>query len=101
MRTIAILLALSIAAPAAAQPVNLVVQNMSQDTIESINVFPDGADVVVGTYMVPIAPGQAGRIELALPQCQPVEVLVRIKDNPNEFRPSVNLCTDPMLTVGE
>jgi len=50
---------------------------------------------------VPMAPGQAGRIDLALGQCQPVEVLVKLKDNPAEFRPEVDLCVDPKLTVGE
>ena len=101
MRSVLVLTALLIATPAFAQSVNLVVQNTSQDTIESINVFPAGAEVTVGTYTVPIAPGQAGRIELALQQCQPVEVIVRIKDNPAEFRPTVDLCVDPLLTVGE
>ncbi|SEQ43733.1 hypothetical protein SAMN05428969_3102 [Devosia sp. YR412] len=101
MRIVLVLMALSIVTPALAQPVSLVVQNTSQDTIESISVFPKGADVSVGTYTVPIAPGQAGRVELTLPQCQPIEVLVRIKDNPAEFRPAVDLCRDPLLTVGE
>lgn len=101
MRTVLVLIALSIVTPALAQSVSLVVQNTSQDTIESISVFPDGANVSVGTYTVPIAPGQAGRIALSLQQCQPIEVLVRIKDNPSEFRPSVDLCRDPLLTVGE
>ena len=101
MRTVLVLMALSIVTPAFAQSVSWVVQNTSQDTIESINVFPAGADVNVGTYTVPIAPGQAGRIDLSLPQCQPIEVLVRIKGNPVEFKPSVDLCSDPLLTVGE
>lgn len=101
MRTVLVLMALSIATPVFAQPLSLVVQNTSQDTIESLTVFPTGADVAVGTYTVPIAPGQAGRIDLALQQCQPIEVLVRIKGNPAEFRPSVDLCQDPLLTVGE
>lgn len=101
MRTVLILVALSVVTPASAQPLSLVVQNTSRDTIESISVFPDGADVNVGTYTVPIAPGQAGRIDLSLQQCQPIEVLVRIKDNPAEFRPTVDLCRDPLLTVGE
>lgn len=101
MRTVLVLMALSITAPALAQSVSLVVQNTSQDTIENITVFPAGANVSVGSYTVPIAPGQAGRIDLSLAQCQPIEVAVRIKDNPAEFRPTVDLCSDPMLTVGE
>lgn len=101
MRNVLVLMALSIATPAFAQPLSLVVQNTSRDTIESISVFPDGADISVGTYTVAIAPGQAGRIDLALQQCQSVEVLVKIKDNPAEFRPTVDLCRDPLLTVGE
>ena len=101
MRTVLVLMALSIVTPAFAQSVSLVVQNTSQDTIESISVFPAGAVATVGTYTVPIAPGQAGRIDLSLAQCQPVEVLVRIKGNPAEFRPTVDLCRDPLLTVGE
>ena len=101
MRAALVLMVLTIVSPAFAQPLSLVVQNTSQDTIESINVFPDGADVIIGTYTVPIAPGQAGRIDLSLQQCQPIEVLVKIKDNPSEFRPTVDLCRDPLLTVGE
>ena len=101
MRTVLVLVALSIVPPAFAQSVSLVVQNTSQDTVESINVYPAGANVSVGTYTVPIAPGQAGRIDLSLQQCQPIEVLVKIKDNPAEFRPKVDLCVDPLLTVGE
>lgn len=99
MRAVLILMALS--TPAFAQPLSLVVENTSQDTVESISVFPEKTEVVVGTYTVPIAPGQAGRVDLSLPQCQTVEVLVRIKDNPAEFRPTVDLCRDPLLTVGE
>jgi len=101
MRIVLVLTALSMVTPAFAQPLSLVVENLSRDTIESITVFPDGADVSVGTYTVPMAPGQAGRIDLALGQCQPVEVLVKLKDNPAEFRPEVDLCVDPKLTVGE
>lgn len=99
MRAVLILMALS--TPAFAQPLSLVVENTSQDTVESISVLPEKTEVVVGTYTVPIAPGQAGRVDLSLPQCQTVEVLVRIKDNPAEFRPTVDLCRDPLLTVGE
>ena len=101
MRTILTLAALAIATPVLAAPVNIVVQNTSQDTIETITVFPEGNAISVGSYAVPIAPGQAGRIDLSLAQCQPVEVLVSIKGNPAEFRPVVDLCRDPLLTVGE
>lgn len=101
MRTVLVLIALSIVTPAFAQPVSLVVQNTSKDTIEGITVFPAGAEVAVGTYTVPIAPGQAGRVELSLAQCQPIEVRVTIKGNPAEFKPNVDLCRDPLLTVGE
>lgn len=100
MRIVLALMALAIT-PVLGAPVSIVVQNTSQDTIESINVFPVGEDVSVGSYAVPIAPGQAGRIDLSLEQCLPIEVLVRIKDNPAEFRPIVDLCRDPLLTVGE
>lgn len=67
----------------------------------ALSVFPAGTDVSVGTYAVPIAPGQAGRIDLSLAQCQPIEAAVTIKSNPAEFRPTVDLCTDPLLTVGD
>lgn len=106
MRILSMLMALMLATPASAAPVTLVIVNTSQNTIESINTFPMGAggaavDDNVGSYSVPIAPGQAGKIELSLAQCQSVEVLVKLKDNDQEFRPMVDLCKEPVLTVGE
>lgn len=101
MRAFVALMAFSIATPALAAPVSLVVVNTSQNTILSVNAFPERAEVNVGSYTVPIAPGQAGRIDLALQQCQPVEVLVTIEGRAGEFRPVVDLCTDPVLTVSE
>ena len=101
MRIVLVLTALSMVTPAFAQPLSLVVENLSRDTIETITVFPENADVSVGSYTVPMAPGQAGRIDLALAQCATVEVMVKLKDNPAEFRPTVDLCSDPKLTVGE
>ncbi|WEK03308.1 MAG: hypothetical protein P0Y65_14040 [Candidatus Devosia phytovorans] len=101
MRVVLALMTLAIGTPVLGAPVSIVVQNTSQDTIENINVFPVDVDQNIGSYTVPIAPGQAGRIDLSLAQCQPVEVLVTIKDNPAEFRPVVDLCRDPLLTVGE